>query len=85
MRLGICCINIERRVIADLVEGVVWFTPTDSELQLYGDGGVAIIDQWIASHAKFFTGKVPSCYGGGEEVRGQFGCLESPVGAVKIR
>ena len=43
-------------MLAGLVEGLVWYTPTDDDLHRYGDGGVAIIDQWIASHAKLFIG-----------------------------
>ncbi len=50
------CLCVEREVLAGLVEGVVWFVPTQSELHLYGDGGVAIIDQWIAARAMFFIG-----------------------------
>lgn len=48
---------LEREVLAQLVEGVVWYLPTEEDLHHYGDGGVAIIDQWIASHAKFFIGQ----------------------------
>jgi hypothetical protein len=51
------CPFLEKEVLAHLVEGVVWYTPTNDNIHRYGDGGVAIIDQWIASHAKFFTGK----------------------------
>ena len=40
-----------------MVEGLVWYSPTNEELHRYGSGGVAIIDQWIASHAQFFIGK----------------------------
>ena len=36
---------------------VVWFSPSDSVLNRYGDGGVAIIDQWVAAHGKIFVGK----------------------------
>ena len=39
-----------------MVKGLVWYTPTDEELRTFHDGGVAIIDQWIAAHAKFFIG-----------------------------
>ena len=51
----------ERKVLAELVGGMVWFTPTEDELHRYGDGGVAIVDQWIASHAKFFVGRQVLC------------------------
>ena len=43
-------------MLAQLVKGLVWYTPTEEDLHRYGDGGVAIIDQWIASHAKWFIG-----------------------------
>ena len=39
-----------------LVGGLMWFEPTENELFLHKDGGVAIIDQWIASHGKYFIG-----------------------------
>ena len=32
---------------------VFWFTPTQEQTELYGDGGLAIIDQWIAAHARY--------------------------------
>ncbi len=48
---------IERLSLAELVDGLVWYSPTQNMLRRYGDGGVAIIDQWIASHAKFFVGE----------------------------
>ena len=41
-----------------MVEGLVWYSPTEEELRRYGSGGVAIIDQWITSHAQFFIGKI---------------------------
>lgn len=31
-------------------------------LQTYGDGGVAIIDQWICAHAKYFVGTCESTF-----------------------
>ena len=31
-------------------------------LQKYGDGGVAIIDQWICAHAKYFVGTCESTF-----------------------
>ncbi|XP_061169362.1 GDP-fucose protein O-fucosyltransferase 2-like [Saccostrea echinata] len=36
------------------------FEPTAEELQTYKDGGVAIIDQWIACHARYFIGSSAS-------------------------
>lgn len=32
---------------------VVRFEPTEDEMDRYKDGGVAIIDQWIAAHARY--------------------------------
>ncbi len=43
-------------MLKGLVNGLVWYQPSDKELRQFGDGGVAIIDQWIAAHAKFFVG-----------------------------
>ncbi|XP_022333268.2 GDP-fucose protein O-fucosyltransferase 2-like [Crassostrea virginica] len=36
------------------------FQPTREELHTYRDGGVAIIDQWIAAHARYFIGSSAS-------------------------
>jgi peptide-O-fucosyltransferase len=41
---------------------IVRFAPTQAELKRYYDGGVAIIDQWICAHAKFFIGSYESTY-----------------------
>ncbi|XP_043549166.1 GDP-fucose protein O-fucosyltransferase 2 isoform X2 [Chiloscyllium plagiosum] len=38
------------------------FEPTQEELQLYKDGGVAIIDQWICAHARYFIGTSVSTF-----------------------
>ena len=46
----------EKQRLKLLVGGLVWFVPTEDELFLHRDGGVAIIDQWIASHGKYFIG-----------------------------
>lgn len=35
-----------------LLPEMVRFEPTWEELELYKDGGVAIIDQWVCSHAR---------------------------------
>lgn len=37
-----------RRLLPEMVR----FEPTWSELELYKDGGVAIIDQWVCAHAR---------------------------------
>ena len=49
---------IEKKQLKKMVDGLVWYTPTKKELSQYGSGGVAIIDQWIASHAQYFIGKL---------------------------
>eukprot|EP00092_Neocalanus_flemingeri_P039386 GFUD01042883.1.p1 GENE.GFUD01042883.1~~GFUD01042883.1.p1 ORF type:complete len:431 (+),score=142.76 GFUD01042883.1:39-1331(+) len=41
---------------------VVRFEPTEEELELFKDGGVAIIDQSICSHAKYFIGSKESTF-----------------------
>lgn len=45
-----------------MVDGLVWYTPTDEEKRLYGDGGVAIIDQWVSAHARHFIGTTHSTF-----------------------
>ena len=40
----------------------MWFEPTLDDLQLYMDGGVAIIDQWIAAHSRHFVGTGDSTF-----------------------
>ena len=37
-----------RRLLPEMVR----FEPTWEELELYKDGGVAIVDQWICAHAR---------------------------------
>ncbi|KAL5508900.1 hypothetical protein EMCRGX_G004162 [Ephydatia muelleri] len=46
----------EKERLRQLIDGLVWFEPTLDELHLYMDGGVAIIDQWIAAHSRHFVG-----------------------------
>jgi len=41
---------------------VVRFEPTKEELELFQDGGVAIIDQSICSHARYFIGSKESTF-----------------------
>ena len=41
---------------------MVHFEVTDAERWQLGDGGVAIIDQWIAAYAKFFVGTHESTF-----------------------
>ena len=38
------------------------FKPSKEELKEFGDGGVAIIDQWIAAHASYFAGSHESTF-----------------------
>ena len=47
----------EKEELKSMVDGLVWYRPRKEELTRYGSGGVAIIDQWIASHAQYFIGK----------------------------
>ena len=41
---------------------VVRFEPTSEQLSAVGDGGVSIVDQWIAGHARYFTGSAESTF-----------------------
>uniref|UniRef100_A0A5G2RAY2 GDP-fucose protein O-fucosyltransferase 2 n=1 Tax=Sus scrofa TaxID=9823 RepID=A0A5G2RAY2_PIG len=45
-----------------LLPEMLRFEPTWEELELYKDGGVAIIDQWICAHARFFIGTSVSTF-----------------------
>ena len=49
--------TLEKRELQVMVDGLVWYSPSKDERRHYGSGGVAIIDQWIASHARYFIGK----------------------------
>lgn len=42
----------EQEELRKLLPEMVRFEPTWEELELYKDGGVAIIDQWICAHAR---------------------------------
>ena len=55
--LLLVCLISEKEELKKMVEGLVWYRPRKEELARYGSGGVAIIDQWIASHAQYFIGK----------------------------
>ncbi|XP_039113058.1 GDP-fucose protein O-fucosyltransferase 2 isoform X1 [Hyaena hyaena] len=52
----------EHEELKRLLPEMVTFEPTWEELELYRDGGVAIIDQWICSHARFFIGTSVSTF-----------------------
>uniref|UniRef100_A0A8C9AVP9 GDP-fucose protein O-fucosyltransferase 2 n=1 Tax=Prolemur simus TaxID=1328070 RepID=A0A8C9AVP9_PROSS len=45
-------IRKEHEELKKLLPEMVRFEPTWEELELYKDGGVAIIDQWICAHAR---------------------------------
>lgn len=45
-------IRKEQEELRKLLPEMVRFEPTWEELELYKDGGVAIIDQWICAHAR---------------------------------
>ncbi|XP_075685813.1 GDP-fucose protein O-fucosyltransferase 2 [Rhinoderma darwinii] len=45
-----------------LIPEMTRFEPTWEELELYKDGGVAIIDQWICAHARYFVGTSVSTF-----------------------
>ena len=45
-----------------MVKGLVWYTPSNDEQRNYGDGGVAIIDQWVTAHARHFLGTTHSTF-----------------------
>ncbi|XP_007452568.1 PREDICTED: GDP-fucose protein O-fucosyltransferase 2 [Lipotes vexillifer] len=47
-----------RRLLPEMVR----FEPTWEELELYKDGGVAIVDQWVCAHARFFIGTSVSTF-----------------------
>ncbi|XP_047296679.1 GDP-fucose protein O-fucosyltransferase 2 isoform X4 [Homo sapiens] len=52
----------EYEELKKLLPEMVRFEPTWEELELYKDGGVAIIDQWICAHARFFIGTSVSTF-----------------------
>nr|XP_006636360.2 PREDICTED: GDP-fucose protein O-fucosyltransferase 2 isoform X1 [Lepisosteus oculatus] len=47
-----------KRMLPEMVR----FEPTWEELELFKDGGVAIIDQWICAHARYFIGTSVSTF-----------------------
>ncbi|XP_010766071.1 GDP-fucose protein O-fucosyltransferase 2-like isoform X1 [Notothenia coriiceps] len=47
-----------RRLLPDMVR----FEPSNEDLELFKDGGVAIIDQWICAHARYFIGTSVSTF-----------------------
>ncbi|XP_077922065.1 GDP-fucose protein O-fucosyltransferase 2 isoform X2 [Halichoerus grypus] len=55
-------VRTEHEELRKLLPEMVRFEPTWEELELYRDGGVAIIDQWICAHARFFIGTSVSTF-----------------------
>uniref|UniRef100_A0A8C2JBP1 GDP-fucose protein O-fucosyltransferase 2 n=1 Tax=Cyprinus carpio TaxID=7962 RepID=A0A8C2JBP1_CYPCA len=47
-----------KRMLPEMVR----YEPTWEDLELLKDGGVAIIDQWICAHARYFTGTSVSTF-----------------------
>uniref|UniRef100_A0ACB8GFB0 GDP-fucose protein O-fucosyltransferase 2 n=1 Tax=Sphaerodactylus townsendi TaxID=933632 RepID=A0ACB8GFB0_9SAUR len=45
-----------------LLPGMVRFEPSEKEMKLYKDGGIAVIDQWICAHARYFIGTSVSTF-----------------------
>ncbi|XP_019630147.1 PREDICTED: GDP-fucose protein O-fucosyltransferase 2-like [Branchiostoma belcheri] len=52
----------EVKEIQKTVKGLVRFKPTKEQLNKYKDGGIAIIDQWICAHARYFIGTALSTF-----------------------
>ncbi|XP_061579709.1 GDP-fucose protein O-fucosyltransferase 2 [Cololabis saira] len=52
----------ELRELKRLLPDMVRFEPSKDDLELLKDGGVAIIDQWICAHARFFIGTSVSTF-----------------------
>ncbi|XP_036302110.1 GDP-fucose protein O-fucosyltransferase 2 isoform X2 [Pipistrellus kuhlii] len=55
-------VRTECEELKELLPELVRFEPTWEELELFKDGGVAIIDQWICAHARFFIGTSVSTF-----------------------
>uniref|UniRef100_H3DG95 GDP-fucose protein O-fucosyltransferase 2 n=1 Tax=Tetraodon nigroviridis TaxID=99883 RepID=H3DG95_TETNG len=52
----------ELKELKRLLPEMVRFEPSIEDLELLKDGGVAIIDQWICAHARFFIGTSVSTF-----------------------
>ncbi|KAM6307235.1 LOW QUALITY PROTEIN: GDP-fucose protein O-fucosyltransferase 2 [Aegotheles albertisi] len=52
----------EIELLKKLLPEMVRFEPTWEELELYKDGGLAVIDQWICAHARYFIGTSVSTF-----------------------
>ncbi|KFQ17253.1 GDP-fucose protein O-fucosyltransferase 2, partial [Merops nubicus] len=52
----------EIQLLKKLLPEMVRFEPSWEELALYKDGGLAVIDQWICAHARYFIGTSVSTF-----------------------
>lgn len=52
----------EIELLKKLLPEMVRFEPSWKELELYKDGGLAVIDQWICAHARYFIGTSVSTF-----------------------
>ncbi|NXU63862.1 OFUT2 fucosyltransferase, partial [Horornis vulcanius] len=52
----------EIELLKKLLPEMVRFEPSLEELELYKDGGLAVIDQWICAHARYFIGTSVSTF-----------------------
>ncbi|NXT79125.1 OFUT2 fucosyltransferase, partial [Zapornia atra] len=52
----------EIELLRKLLPEMVRFEPSWGELELYKDGGLAVIDQWICAHARYFIGTSVSTF-----------------------
>ncbi|CAN0125821.1 unnamed protein product [Bubo scandiacus] len=52
----------EIELLKQLLPEMVRFEPSWEELELYKDGGLAVIDQWICAHARYFIGTSVSTF-----------------------
>lgn len=50
--LCLCFLCLVQNALSMLDGEVHWYMPSIEDIERYGDGGIAIIDQWILSHAK---------------------------------
>ncbi|XP_005496093.1 GDP-fucose protein O-fucosyltransferase 2 [Zonotrichia leucophrys gambelii] len=52
----------EVELLKKLLPEMVRFEPSLEELKLFKDGGLAVIDQWICAHARYFIGTSVSTF-----------------------
>uniref|UniRef100_A0A2I3HQX5 GDP-fucose protein O-fucosyltransferase 2 n=1 Tax=Nomascus leucogenys TaxID=61853 RepID=A0A2I3HQX5_NOMLE len=67
----------EYEELKKLLPEMVRFEPTWEELELYKDGGVAIIDQWICSHARCLPTSLSAESGSGGFQKQMVACVHS--------